>query len=91
MQESEHFSNLLLNVLNVNTERRKKLLLYKDWLSRVEFLDVEFFWPSCVEQVEQKHLRCPLCRTDIQMLLRLFYSRPITPQLDGRHLTVLIH
>ena len=30
------------------------------------------FCPGCLEQVEQQHLRYPLCRTDIQMVLRLF-------------------
>ena len=30
------------------------------------------FCRSCVEQLEQQQLRCPLCRTDIQMVLRLF-------------------
>jgi len=29
------------------------------------------FCLGCVEQVEQQRLRCPLCRTDIQMVLRL--------------------
>jgi len=29
------------------------------------------FCPSCMEQVEQQQLRCPLCRTDIPMVLRL--------------------
>jgi len=30
------------------------------------------FCPSCVDQVEQQQLSCPLCRTDNQMVLRLF-------------------
>ena len=29
------------------------------------------FCPSCMEQVEQQQLRCPLCRTDNRMVLRL--------------------
>ena len=30
------------------------------------------FCQRCVDQLEQQHLRCPLCRTEIQMVLRLF-------------------
>ena len=40
-------------------------------LSLVPTCGHQRFCPSCIKQVEQQQLKCPLCRTDNRIVLRL--------------------